>query len=158
MKTECFICNGDADYSMSGVWFCDRHWEHGNPACISFTAALIPVPKGRPRFYRRGRVVGTFTPQETIKFENSLMALARPHAPLNPIERPIKLWLQFRLPTKKQRDYHDVRPDLDNLVKSAIDPLNGLFWKDDALIWDLKATKYFDNNVGITYVIGWERG
>lgn len=160
LNDRCFICHGDADYSKHpGLWLCEQHWNNGNPSLLVFDVSIIPVPKGRPRFYRRGRAMGTFTPPETVRFENELSILLRPHAPLEPIERPIKLWLQFRLPTKKnKRDFHDVRPDIDNLVKSAMDPLNGVFWKDDALIWDLKASKYFDNNVGITYVIGWERG
>lgn len=33
------------------------------------------------------------------------------------------------------------KPDLDNLAKATLDPLNGLVWADDALITDLSVSK-----------------
>lgn len=33
------------------------------------------------------------------------------------------------------------KPDIDNLVKATLDPLNGLLWTDDALICELRAAK-----------------
>lgn len=49
------------------------------------------------------------------------------------------------LPTKK--------PDLDNVAKIVCDALNGVAYKDDAQIVDLKVHKYFSETPEVVVVI-----
>jgi Holliday junction resolvase RusA-like endonuclease len=50
---------------------------------------------------------------------------------------------------------HVVKPDLDNLIKSAVDPLNGVFWKDDNLVHLVNARKVYSESPGIEYIINY---
>jgi Holliday junction resolvase RusA-like endonuclease len=46
------------------------------------------------------------------------------------------------------------RPDVDNIIKATLDPLNGVVWKDDAQITDLTIIKrYGSSNVILITVI-----
>jgi Holliday junction resolvase RusA-like endonuclease len=130
---------------------------------IYFVVNIDPVGKGRPRFVRRGRSVHTFTPLKTRSFENALREQAFKFCPKDLIEGPINLSLYFYMPIPKSRAKdiligcdafpHTIKPDLDNLIKAAVDPLNGVFWKDDAQICGIMAFKYYSEKPRIQYVI-----
>ena len=114
-----------------------------------------PIAKKRPRFFRRGKHVGTYNDQKTE--EGRFILLAKEQFKRNPISGPIDLWLKFYMPipkstSKKNRELmnlglirHTKKPDLDNLVK-FIDCLNGLVWEDDSQICRLEASKLYDDN------------
>jgi len=67
--------------------------------------------------------------------------------------KPIKAIFEFHmtLPTswsKKKREItvktpHKSKPDIDNLQKFISDALNGILWKDDALIYEVHAKKFY---------------
>ena len=98
--------------------------------------------KERPRVSMfRGQARG-YTPQRTRAFERlvGLVATAQTVAQgWAPLEVPCGVRVHF---TGKA-----LRGDIDNLVKSVLDALNGIAWKDDALVCELEskrpvATKY----------------
>lgn len=125
---------------------------------LVFTVDIDPVAKGRPRFVRRGRFVHTFTPQKTRSFENELIEKTKKYTPKSPLEGPLSLLLTFHMPIPKslrgvQGDPHTKKPDLDNLIKACVDPLNGRFWKDDAQIVNLLAFKLYSDTPRIEYRI-----
>ena len=121
---------------------------------ISFTILGPPRPKGRPRFFSRGKFVGTYTDTKTREYEQNVLIQALPHKPLKPIEEAIKLTMIFYMPipvsmSKKKRALaiNEVllpikRPDLDNLAKVK-DALNKVFWTDDSIIVDEHLYKYY---------------
>lgn len=37
------------------------------------------------------------------------------------------------------------KPDIDNYVKAVFDGINGIIWKDDARVVDLKTSKYYSD-------------
>ena len=117
---------------------------------VKFIIDTKPVPKERPRFGKGGRV---FTPQTTLAFENTC-ALAygnRHNFGKDPIS--IKIIFNFEVPksyTKKkclEALNGIVRPgrnDIDNLIKSVLDGLNGIAWEDDRYIAKLQAEKRYN--------------
>ena len=50
--------------------------------------------------------------------------------------------------------YHTSRPDIDNLIKFYLDCMTGLYWKDDADIYDVHATKVY-SDTGMVEVEYW---
>ena len=125
---------------------------------IFFTIVGIPVAKGRPKFFKRGAFMGTYTPEKTRDYADSVISQALPYKPFRPIDSPIRVELKFYFPVpqsapkklKLMADSEEVpvakKPDLDNLVKAILDPLNTVFWVDDKLIVALQAVKLFSDN------------
>lgn len=117
---------------------------------IKITILGKPIAKNRPRFYRRGKYVGTYNDQETEEGRFMLQAQQQWGKRL-PVEGAVSLkcWFVFNFPksmSKKKRGeaMHTKRPDLDNCVKFVKDCLNGIVWKDDALVVSLMAKKLYD--------------
>jgi crossover junction endodeoxyribonuclease RusA len=105
--------------------------------------ATKPVPKGRPRMTRRGRV---YTPATTLESEDIIRAAW--DGPM--FEGNVMLYCTF---TKEGIAIHvqdisdkvipptKLRGDLDNYVKLLMDGLNGVAWKDDKQVTMLVADK-----------------
>jgi crossover junction endodeoxyribonuclease RusA len=100
-----------------------------------------PVPKGRPRMTRRGRV---FTPQRTLDAE-TLVAEAWGDNPKFTGEVGIVMLLgsDGTLITvfPHEAEPQKLRGDIDNYVKTIMDGLNGKAWDDDKQVTYLVAEK-----------------
>ena len=111
-----------------------------------------PIPKGRPRMTRTGRV---YTPAATLKAERAFAAISAAHAPPEPLEGGLTLRLEYVFEpakswSKKKKASalggelaHTTRPDLDNLVKLTSDALEGIFFKNDTQIVRIEASKRY---------------
>ncbi|MBE3586550.1 MAG: RusA family crossover junction endodeoxyribonuclease [Thermoanaerobacter sp.] len=129
---------------------------------IHFTVYGHPVPKARARVVRtkNGKTV-SYTPGRTADWENSIRAQAlacRQEKLLNgPLDGPLVVAMTFYLLRPKSRPkrekWPDRRPDLDNLVKSVKDALNGIIWTDDARIVDMRARKRYDSQPRVEIVV-----
>ena len=109
---------------------------------ISFSIPGKPQPKQRPRVTSHG----TYTPKETAEYEKLVWWSCRSVYKGKPLATPLKMTVRVfvRLPKKTVRekgDWHTSRPDLDNVVKSIKDGLNGIAYLDDSQIVYLVATK-----------------
>lgn len=94
-----------------------------------------PVPKARPRLGRNGNV---YTPDTTASAERDIgWAVKERHAGLEPTARPVGLALAFRSAHPRQR--RNGRADIDNLVKTILDALNGIAWVDDSQVEEIHA-------------------
>lgn len=133
---------------------------------ISFTVEGTPVPKGRPRFAKRGKFVQTYTPQKTKDYEQLVRdagALAMGSTP--PLDTPIKVFIHIRIPIPKSfskkmhRDCLDQlirptkRPDFDNVAKAITDACNGVIYIDDCQIVDAHITKRYSEFSGVDVII-----
>lgn len=104
-----------------------------------------PVPKGRPRFSRTSSgFVRTYTPERTAEYE---ARIARAANGTTPFTEAVSVTLTFYLkrPKSLKGDSpvpHTKRPDLDNLVKAALDGLKD-YLADDALVCSLSASKFY---------------
>lgn len=133
---------------------------------VNFSIEANPVPKGRPRFRRTKTFITTYTPKKTLDFED----LVRQHAkeamgPTDLLETPVWIALYFRLPIpasySKKRSEACLngsekpikRPDLDNLIKSVLDGMNGVVFKDDSQITVMHCTKVYSNVPGVNIVV-----
>lgn len=131
---------------------------------IVFEVYGEPKGKGRPRFFRRGNFVGTYTPDSTRMAERSILEQAMEHKPKEPLKGPLFISLMFYMPIPKSTPKslrakleatpmpHFKKPDLDNLIKSVLDPLNTIFWVDDSQIYAIESHKWY-GKVPMTRVI-----
>lgn len=122
---------------------------------IFFVVPGEPVPKARPRFTMQGGKARTYTPTSSAAYETTVGLLARSamaqQCGTEPMRGELAVRIAAFLPvpaswSRKRREesvgaWHGSRPDLDNIVKAAMDGMNGVVWKDDAQVANLYATK-----------------
>jgi Holliday junction resolvase RusA-like endonuclease len=119
---------------------------------ISFTIYGKPVPKGRPRFTKRGFA---YTPTTTRNAEADLRTQVINQLPKDfvrfesAIELDMVVIRERPKSAKKSVLYPITRADLDNHVKLVTDALNTIVWRDDAQIVFLIAKKVFGEQPGI---------
>ena len=109
---------------------------------ISFIIPGKPQPKQRPRV----TIKGTYTPQATVDYERLVGWQCRSVYKGKPLTTALKLTVRvfIKLPkrtVKEKGDWHTSRPDLDNIIKSIKDGLNGIAYEDDSQIVKIEATK-----------------
>lgn len=120
-----------------------------------FFIPVAPVAKGRPRFFRRGNFVGTFTPTRTREYESGIKSFALRYVRENRVKMatgPVSIKIDFFMPRPKNHNaarrsipWHTSRPDFDNLVKAVLDSLNGVFFEDDSQICQEETRKMYAN-------------
>ncbi len=112
----------------------------------------VPVAKGRPRLGR----YGTYTPKKTQEYEEYVkMCWVAKYGGVQPLQQSLEVNVVFYLPipksvNKKQRAEmldgkikHTKKPDIDNLIKSVLDALNGIAYSDDSKIIRVAAEKQY---------------
>ena len=104
-----------------------------------------PVPKLRHRVVRRGKKQQAITPEKTRIYEATIAAVALAKGDwvmAGPLR--VEMVAVFTRPRRVKidgRTPHDKRPDLDNVVKSAIDGLSRHF--DDGRVVEIRAQKFY---------------
>jgi Holliday junction resolvase RusA-like endonuclease len=133
----------------------------------TFTIPGQPVAKGRPKFARRGAHVVAYTPEKTASYENLVkLAASTAMRGIEPTARPIALQVTLNLQvpaswSNKRRAAAVAgticatkKPDADNVLKGIKDGCNGIVWKDDAQVVDIRLQKrYSDAPCAIVHVI-----
>ena len=113
---------------------------------ITFIIQGQAVAKQSTKFFRKGNYVGTYLPANIKAWNESVKLQSKRYAPgspnLNPIEFHVIFYLK-RPKYAKKRLYPSVKPDIDNLTKGILDPLEGLFYKNDSQIVVLEASKKY---------------
>ena len=124
---------------------------------VEFVISVEGVPKGRPRLTRSGHA---YTPAKTKKFETLVakcarFAMSRHGAyPIEGAPVAVSLLFYYEPPTSwsKRRKLEVIekgavpkftKPDTDNLEKAVLDGMNGIVYKDDALISTLVSSKLY---------------
>lgn len=118
-----------------------------------------PRGKGRPRFTRSGIA---YTPKETRQYETALrLAAQAAMRGAEPITGPLRVQITaaFSVPKswhkgKQLTALADVvkptgRPDWDNVGK-VTDAFNGVVWRDDAQLVDVRVTKKYSTSPRLT--------
>lgn len=134
---------------------------------ICFVIPGEPVPKGRPRVdFTRKR---TYTPQRTVEYENLVRLMYNEQTDRRYFDRNCELAMRidarFSIPksaSKRIRREMEIgisrpkkKPDLDNVLKSIADALNGLAYYDDSQIVYVEVTKRYSEQPE-TIVTLWE--
>lgn len=96
-----------------------------------------PLPKARPRVTKRH----AYTPARTRAWEETVSTYAR-QAVSEPLRGPLLVAIKFIRSTRR-------RVDLDNLIKAALDGLNGIAWEDDSQIHHLIAWLEYGKEPGL---------
>ena len=123
---------------------------------ITFTVPGQPVAKGRPRFARRGKFVTTYTPITTVAYERmvkvlALQAMQGQEPSTAPMELIISLVMQIPTswsPTRRAKCKAGLirstkKPDVSNILKAIEDGCNGIVWRDDSQVVELKLSKSY---------------
>ena len=120
---------------------------------VSFTIPGKPTGKGRPKFFG-GHAV---TPQKTRNYE-SLVALKAESVmkdlPDSRLGLPcvVRVHAYYAIPKSYSKKKHAAalegklapgKPDLDNIVKSVLDGMNGIAFKDDVNVVEMRLQKSF---------------
>lgn len=132
---------------------------------VTFMVEGTPVPKGRPRFARRGKFVSTYSPKTTVDYETKVSEAAKLAMGISePLETPVVAYIYITLPIpssyskKRTKDCllglerPTKKSDIDNYCKAIFDGMNGIVFVDDSLIVSLHATKVY-GTVGMVEVM-----
>ncbi len=115
---------------------------------FSFSVPGEPVAKGRPRFARVGGFVRTFTPEKSVRFEDTVRLIAQA-AGAEVIDGPVCVRIEAVWPMKgaprkgvpRPSVPKTTKPDADNVAKAICDALNGITWHDDGQVVELLVRK-----------------
>jgi Holliday junction resolvase RusA-like endonuclease len=105
-----------------------------------------PVGKQRPRVGR----TGTYTPRETVQYEERIAWTVKGKYPGLRVDKDHPWCLAVTVVLGDRR-----RRDLDNIVKSVMDGLNGVVWGDDDQVVKIKAAKQVHSGTWSTMITAW---
>lgn len=126
-----------------------------------FTVPGEPVGKGRPKFSTFNGHAVAYTPQKTVNYENLVkLSYQQQCADMVPYPKDIMLRAQihayFAIPKsaskKKAADMRAMgimptkKPDIDNIIKSILDALNGIAFYDDSQVVGVQCYKFYSDN------------
>ena len=132
---------------------------------VTFEVEGDPVPKGRPRFARRGQFVQTYTDAKTIDYETHVAIKARQAIGAS---EPLKgaltvfLYLRYAIPpsySKKRKEAcllgleYPKKQDIDNVYKSITDAMQGIVFLNDSQIVEAHITKVYAETAGANIMV-----
>lgn len=136
---------------------------------ITFTVPAVPIAQPRPRAVVahggkgarmhevtsiKNPITGERKPHPIAAFKASVRHEARAAYDGPPLQGPLSVELVFVMPRPSSlfwktrpmpRQWHTVKPDADNLIKSVLDALKGLCWRDDAQVARMVIAKQIAN-------------
>ncbi|MGN8831161.1 RusA family crossover junction endodeoxyribonuclease [Selenomonas montiformis] len=130
---------------------------------IQFFVPGQPKGKGRPRFDPRSK--RAYTPQKSAEYERYISMCCRRKGGPARMSGPlgVEIDARFAIPkqtTKKMRAQMDAgavqpckRPDIDNVVKSVLDALNGVAYEDDKQVVRMIARKRYSECPGVMVTV-----
>lgn len=115
-----------------------------------------PIGKGRPRIRNWGTHASQYTPEKTANYE-SMVALVGQQAMAGrePLDEPLATTILVVAPIpaswSKRKQAMAVageirpggKPDVDNVIKALFDGLNKVVWRDDSLVVECLAEKWY---------------
>jgi len=122
---------------------------------IKHTFMFPPVEQQRPKATRFGNSINVYDPAKVKQFKKTIAQEAMLTYRSDPLSGRIAVKVTFYRPNQKnvskiEKERREsgmkapvVKPDLDNYIKSFLDALHGIYWKDDALITDISAGKRY---------------
>ena len=140
---------------------------------LKFEVPGSPIGQGRPKFSTINGHAKAYDPEKSRNYKAYVRMLATQAMQETGFERidgPCNLVIQayFEVPKSKSKKFREAalsgleyptkKPDIDNIIKAIQDALNGLAYKDDALIVKLGVVKLYSEipRVEVT-LIEWDR-
>ena len=124
---------------------------------VTFRARGVPQPQGSmrafvPKGWRRA-VITSDNPK--LGDWRRLVAAAAPGRV--PFDGAVRVTLHFDLPRPRSLPRrvvdHVKRPDLDKMARGCLDALTGVLFRDDSQVVELRATKGYGVEVGVTVMV-----
>ena len=126
---------------------------------VEFIVYGQPQRKQRPRFKRVGEYVSTYTPKQTLEYEEKIKScyIEQVGGMLFKGQMPIRVSIDayFKIPKsfskkKKQLAIDGLllplnKMDVDNISKVFLDALNGVAYDDDRYVTNLKVIKRYSD-------------
>lgn len=125
---------------------------------VTFTVLGDPKGKQRPRVVNRGGFSKTYTPEQTVVYENLVRYSYQEQVGMKKLTAPIAARITgfFPVPkstSKKKKEkmlsgeiLHTKKVDCDNLAKIILDSLNDIAYDDDAGVSILEVKKKYAEN------------
>lgn len=124
---------------------------------VRFSIPGTPFGKQRPKFARVGSYVKTYTPTETVNYENMVKLYYQQAAKgfMFPDEAmlDVRIIAYYEIPKsvsnkkKEKMLSREIRPakkpDFDNIGKIVCDSLNKIAYRDDSAIVDAQVRKFY---------------
>jgi len=134
---------------------------------LKFTVPGAPVGKGRPRVTTRGgKFASMYTPEKTVNYEGLVAhsgKVAMAGMPLIDGPASVHLDIVCQVPaswSQKKRNqalagtvYPTTKPDIDNVEKAIFDGLNGVVWRDDVQVVEVRKRKRYGDTPGVLVTI-----
>ncbi len=134
---------------------------------IKFSVPGQPFGKQRPKFSRAGQYVKTYTPDETVSYENLVKLMYQQTAKGRMFKDEdmldVRVIAYYEIPksvSKKKRKLmleHKIRPakkpDWDNIGKIICDSLNKVAYHDDAAVVDAQVRKFYSEQPRVDVTI-----
>jgi len=120
---------------------------------LKFTVPGEPRGKGRPRFVSTPKGGRAFTDGKTASYENLVKLCARAAGAkvvddhlavdITAYFEPAPSWSKKKIAAALANEFRPGKFDVDNVAKAALDGLNGIAFRDDKQIADLRVRKFF---------------
>lgn len=134
---------------------------------IKFSVPGQPFGKQRPKFSRAGNYVKTYTPKETVSYENLVKLMFQQVAKGRMFKDgdmlDVRIIAYYEIPkstSKKKRRLmleHKIRPakkpDWDNIGKIVCDGLNKVAYHDDSAVVDAQVRKFYSEQPRVDVTI-----
>lgn len=140
---------------------------------LAFDIPGQPIGQGRPKFSTINGHARAYDPEKSRNYKAYIRMLATQAMKdrgFTMIEGPCVLRIDayFEVPKSKSKKFREAalsgleyptkKPDIDNIIKAIQDALNGLAYKDDALIVRLGVTKLYSEIPRVEVsLIEWDR-
>lgn len=120
------------------------------------------VPQGRPKFTRTGNGVRTYDPKQSVDYKSwikhcALQVMEKVGTQIIPRDIPLHMVLTVTITkpasVSKRRLCPVTKPDLDNVLKTIQDALEGIAYQADQQIVSITATKRYADSGGVTVVL-----
>jgi len=120
---------------------------------------MKPLSQTRHKAKRAGNRVIMYDPSS--KDKDMFKKECAVFAPKRPLEGAISVSMVFSMPRPKAHyrggryshllkstapTQHTSRPDIDNIIKFYLDAMTGMFWKDDACVCTIEASKTYSDH------------
>lgn len=129
-----------------------------NKKCVEFEIEGKPFGKQRPRVINRGGFSTTYTPKQTVDYENKVKKSYKNTVGNTKLNNAIRTEIIgiFPIPkntSKKMKSLmlknqikHTKKIDCDNMAKTVLDALNNIAYNDDSQICELYIKKRYGEN------------
>ena len=114
---------------------------------IEFRVDGLPVPQGSMKVIH-GRVI--HSQGSALAQWRASIALAARKAGARPTREPVTITLTFIMPRPKtvKRNHPSVAPDLDKLIRGALDALTAIAYVDDGQVVEIYSKKIYGEVIG----------